>query len=272
MGLIVKNIVITGSTKGIGRGMAEQFLKRGHSVVISGRGQDDVERCCVQLGKLAAGNARVLGAACDVADAAQVQALWDVAARELGRIDIWVNNAGLAKTTHTIATIPFEQLPQMVMTNVLGTMYGSKVALHGMKQQGSGQIFNVLGGGSDGSLRPGMGVYGATKRALKYFSDALEKENANGPVQIGQIRPGMIMTEGVLREAAEMDPAELAKNKRVMNILFDHVETVAPYLVEQMLSTHKHAARIAWMSNAKIMVRFMSASFKKRDVLARYTV
>ena len=55
-------------------------------------------------------------------------------------------------------------------------------------------------------------------------------------------------------------------------ILFDHVETVAPYLVEQILATNKHAARIAWMTNTKIMGRFMTAGFKKRDVLSRYTV
>lgn len=268
----MKNIVITGSTKGIGRGMAEEFLKRGHSVVISGRGNDDVTGCIAALGKLAHAPARVVGSACDVSKLEDVQALWDVAVRELGRVDVWINNAGLAKTTHTIETLPFDQIPQMVNTNVVGTMYGCKVALSGMKRQGQGQIFNMLGGGSDGTLRPGMGVYGATKRALKYFSDALEKENAGGPVQIGQIRPGMIMTEGVLREAAEMDPKELDKNRRVMNILFDHVETVAPYLVEQILATNKHAARIAWMTNTKIMGRFMTAGFKKRDLFARYSV
>jgi NAD(P)-dependent dehydrogenase (short-subunit alcohol dehydrogenase family) len=266
----VKNIVITGSTKGIGRGMAQQFLARGHSVVVSGRRDEDVRTCVDELAKSTQSPARVVGQACDVSRVDDVQALWDRAVSELGRVDIWINNAGLAKTTHTIEALPFEQVHEMVTTNTIGTMYGSKVALRGMKKQGSGQIFNVLGGGSDGTLRPGMGVYGATKRALKYFTDALEKENANGPVQIGQIRPGMIMTEGVLREAAEMDPAEFAKNKRVMNILFDHVETVAPYLVERILATDKHAARIAWMTSAKIFARFMAASFKKRNVLARY--
>lgn len=270
--LRVKNIVITGSTKGIGRGMAQQFLQRGHSVVISGRSADDVRACVAALQASAKAPARVLGVACDVSQPSDVQALWDVALAELGRLDVWINNAGLAKTTHTIESLPLDQVVQMVTTNVLGTIYGSKVALAGMKKQGAGQIFNVLGGGSDGSLRPGMGVYGATKRALKYFTDALEKENAGGPVQIGQVRPGMIMTEGVLREAAEMDPAEFAKNKRVMNILFDHVETVAPYLAEQILATNKHTARISWMTNAKIMGRFLTASFKKRDVLTRYAV
>lgn len=268
----MKNIVITGSTKGIGRGMAQQFLMRGHSVVISGRSSEDVQRSIASLAKVAKAPARVVGAACDVAKPEDVQQLWQLGLRELGRIDVWINNAGLAKTTHTIEAIPLEQISQMVTTNVIGTMVASKVALAGMKQQGAGQIFNVLGGGSDGSLRPGMGVYGATKRALKYFTDALEKENAGGPVQIGQIRPGMIMTDGVLREAAEMDPSELAKGKRVMNILFDHVETVAPYLVDAVLATTKHGARIAWMTNAKIMGRFMTAGFKKRDVLSRYAV
>jgi NAD(P)-dependent dehydrogenase (short-subunit alcohol dehydrogenase family) len=268
----VKNVVITGSTKGLGRGLAQQFLTRGHSVVISGRSLDDVRDSAAELAKVTQGPARVLGGACDVSKASDVQALWDLAVRELGRVDVWINNAGLAKTTHTIETIPLEQISQMVATNVIGTMVGSKVALLGMKQQGAGQIFNVLGGGSDGKLRSGMGVYGSTKRALKYFTDALEKENAGGPVQIGQIRPGMIMTHGVLREAAEMDPSELARQRRIMNILFDHVETVAPYLVDEILASRKHAARIAWMTPVKMLSRFMTASFKKRDVLSRYAV
>ena len=262
----MSNIVVTGSTKGVGNALAREFLRRGHSVVVTGRGAAAVEEAVGKLAPEATGGARVVGRPTDVTDLAEVQGLWDEAVAELGRVDLWVNNAGVAHTTAPIVETADADVRAMVSTNMLGTIFGSQVAVRGMTAQGGGRLFNVLGGGSDGRIRPNMGVYAATKRGLDMFTRALVKETKDGPVQVGQVRPGMLITEGWLREAA-VAPEQVSSQRKILNILCDHVDEVAPYLVDRMLASKRTGEEIAWLTNARMARKFMSP---KRDVLARY--
>ena len=203
-------------------------------------------------------------------DADATQALWDFAVAELGRVDLWVNNAGHAHTTSTIVDTPTDAVRTMVSTNMLGTVFGSQVAVRGMAAQGGGQLFNVLGGGSDGRIRPNMGVYGATKRGLDQFTQALAKEVEGTGVRVGQIRPGILITEGWLREAATA-PEQVASQRRTLNVLVDHVEDVAPELVERMLASTKNGEEIVWLTTGRFARRFMTPGYaRKNDKLARY--
>ncbi len=258
--------MITGSTKGIGFGMAREFLRRGHSVVVTGRTSEAVEEAVGKLDPEATGGARALGLATDVTDPVRVQALWDFAAGELGRVDLWINNAGVAHTTAAIVDTDTDDVRTMVTTNMLGTIFGSQVAVRQMTAQGGGQLFNVLGGGSDGRIRPNMGVYAATKRGLDMFTRALVKETKTGPVRVGQVRPGILITDGWLREAAAA-PDQVADQRKMLNILCDHVDDVAPYLVEKMLGSTRTGDEVAWLTTGRMMKKFMSP---KQDVLARY--
>lgn len=251
------NFVITGSTKGIGFALAKNVVGRGGQVLISGRAQADVDAAVARLG------GKAIGLAADVTDAAQVQALWDKAAASFGRVDVWINNAGVANTTRKIVETSPADLRNMVTTNLLGTIHGSQVAARGMTAQGGGRIFNILGGGSDGEYFPGMGIYGSTKRGLDYFTRALVKELAGTPVIVGRVRPGVLLTEGVVREI-KADPASFAKSRRMMNVICDLPDTVAPYLVERMLAMQKSGGKIAWLSGGKIAQRFLMARFKPR--------
>jgi NAD(P)-dependent dehydrogenase (short-subunit alcohol dehydrogenase family) len=88
-----KTIVITGSTRGIGYGLAEAFLSLGCSVTVSGRGEEAVEKAAAGL-KSSFEAERVFGTACDVTDPSQLQALWDKSIEIFRKVDIWVNNAG----------------------------------------------------------------------------------------------------------------------------------------------------------------------------------
>jgi NAD(P)-dependent dehydrogenase (short-subunit alcohol dehydrogenase family) len=209
------------------------------------------------------GRGRACGLATDVTDRAQVEALWGHAIASFGRVDVWINNAGVAHTTRSIVETTAADVRTMVSTNLLGTIHGCQVAARGMIDQASGRIFNILGGGSDGEYFPGMGIYGSTKRGLDYLTTALARELAATPVLVGKVRPGMIVTEGVIREI-RADPDNFQRSRRIMNTLCDLPDTVAPYLVEQMLAMRKTGGKIAWLSGGKIAKRFLMARFKPR--------
>jgi len=263
----MRKAVITGSTKGIGFALARELLRRGHSVVVSGRTREAVDEAVEKLRPEAAGDAAVYGLPVDVTDAAQVEGLWNAAAEALGGLDLWINNAGVANTTRPIIETSPDDVRTMVETNMLGTIHGSQTAARGMLAGGGGQVFNVLGGGSDGRTRPGMGVYSATKRGLDSFTKALVKEVAGTGVRVGQVSPGVLITEGWLREAAAA-PEQVAKQRKILNILCDHVDDVAPYLVDKMLASTKNGDAIAWLTTARMTRKFLIPG--KRDVLGRY--
>ena len=256
----MSTVVITGSTKGIGFGLAREFASRGWNVVVSGRSDDTVGSALKRLGD---SPGTVVGQACEVGDRGQIQALWDTAVESFGDVDIWINNAGLARTIWPIVDTPPEQIDAMLNTNMPGTINGSITAAKGMTAQGHGKIFNMLGGGSDGEYFPGIAIYGTTKRGLDYFSTSLARELKESDVIVGRIRPGMIVTEAVIREAKE-NRENFEKSRRMINNLVDQVETVSPFLVDEMLAFQKTGGKIRWLTGSKIGWRMLKSRFKPR--------
>jgi len=256
----MNTVVITGSTKGIGQGLAKEFATRGSNVVISGRSQQSINEALSAIGDVPG---EIIGQICEVGERDQLQNLWDVAVEKFGSVDIWVNNAGLARTVWSIVETPPDQIDAMLQTNMPGTIFGSIVAAKGMTAQGNGKIFNMLGGGSDGEYFPGIAVYGTTKRGLDYFSTALAKELKDTGVIVGRIRPGMIVTEAVIREAKE-DMERFQQSRKMINNIVDQVETVSPFLVDEILAFEKTGGKIRWLSGAKIGWRMLKSRFKPR--------
>ncbi len=261
----MKTIVITGSTKGIGLGLAENFLARGHQVVISGRKQADVERVTVDLGQRFSPD-RVFGKACDVGQFEQVQALWDASFAHFGQIELWVSNAGQANTLMDFWDSPVELIDSVVSANVLGQMYSAKVAITEMLRQGFGALYIMEGKGANGNVLAGTTLYSATKRGGNYLFNALAVELKDKPVIVGSLNPGMVVTD-LLTNQREESPETWERNKRIFNILAERVETVAPYLVEKMLANTQNGVKIAFGSRLKILWRFMTAGITRRDVL-----
>jgi short-subunit dehydrogenase len=256
-----KCIVVTGGTRGIGKGLAREFLKRGQNVVICGRGQDSVDAAVNELSAEAGNNACIAGTSCDVTRHDQVQALWDFAKTEFGDVDIWINNAGMSNTRFPIGRLPQNEVEAVTEVNLIGTMNGAQVALKGMTEQGHGALYNFEGFGSNGMKQMGMSLYGCTKFGLTYFTKALIKETENSPVIVGYMSPGIVITDLSLRDRGKMPPERWEFVKKIFNIIADRVETVTPWLTEQVLANTEHGARIAWLTRRKSIWRFIKSRF-----------
>jgi NAD(P)-dependent dehydrogenase (short-subunit alcohol dehydrogenase family) len=261
-----KSIVITGSTRGIGYGLADAFLARGCRVMISGRQQPVVDQAAAALAQKHAAE-RVAGHACEVSVYSQIQALWDAAQTRFGRVDIWINNAGIANLLTPFWELDPGHVEAVVKTNVLGTMYGCQVALREMLAQGGGALYNMEGFGSRGSRKqPGLALYGATKAAMAFLDDSLLKELEGKPVIIGTLSPGMVVTDLLLDQRKGENPADWEQTRRIINILADRVEIVTPWIAGRILENEKTGARINWLSGSKVLWRFLTARLVKRNV------
>jgi len=258
------NVVITGSTKGIGFGMAKEFLRRGHDVVISSRRADAVERGVAEL-RAQFSQRSVTGQVCDVADYEAVEALWDASVEALGSVDIWVNNAGRDGLKMPFFALPKEDYMLTIQTNVVGLLNCNRVVIPGMYRQGGGAIFNMEGFGSNGQTRPTASVYGMTKCALRYFTKAVSQELEKSPVRMGYLSPGIVATD-MLVPPPDQRGERWEQTKKVMNILADTVETVTPFLVDGMLSSTRNGAAVRWLTPGKVRWRFFTSLFRKRDI------
>ncbi len=258
------NVVITGSTEGIGLGMAREFLARGHDVLISSRRPEAVAQRVAELSKEHP-DRQIVGQACDVGDFAAVQALWDKAAGELGGVDIWVNNAGRDGKKVPFFMLPPDDYRLTVRTNLVGVMHCCRVAIPGMYQQGGGRIFNMEGFGSNGQVRPTIAPYGATKYAVTYLTKALALELKDTPVKMGYLSPGIVVTD-LLVPPPEERGERWEQSKKILNILADTVETVAPFLVDGMLRMDRNGGAVRWLTPWKVRRRFLMSLFRKRDL------
>ena len=259
------NIVITGSTRGIGLGLAKEFRKRGHSVMISSRGKEAVERAIAEVSALP-GEGGVHGQPCDVSKGEDVAALWDAAASAMGEVDIWINNAGMSGPRKDVIYLRTDEIAPVVDTNIWGMIHGTQVPLRQMLETNSGKIFNFEGLGSDGVAVPGLSIYTMTKCALRNFTKAVNKEIAGKGVIVGTISPGIVVTD-LLEDSRDDDPVRAERAKKIYNILGDKVETVAPFIVEEVLAAEKPYPKIKWMTGGKAAWRFATARFTKREIM-----
>lgn len=265
----MKTVVITGSTRGIGLGLAREFLKRGCKVVVSSRSRPALERVVAELGG-AFGTGRVAGQPCDVTHFVEVQSLWDTAIRHFGRVDIWINNAGIANTMRSLLELDPAEVAPVVNTNITGVIYGSMIAFREMVRQGGGQIYNVYGHGFNDNKVSGLHVYGTTKRAVRYFTEALMQDAEGTPIQVGALGPGIVVTDFLIDDMRKMTPEQLEMVKPIYNCMADTVETVTPFLAEEMLKNDKNGAEIQWLTEEKIQERMNSDEYCSRDLFSSY--
>jgi NAD(P)-dependent dehydrogenase (short-subunit alcohol dehydrogenase family) len=266
MAIDMKNIVITGSSRGIGLAMAMEFLAAGCQVTLSGRGDALPANAQTAL-QAVEGNYQYIP--CNVQQLDALEHLWEAAVQRFGSVDLWVNNAG-QNAPHALAHDTQECYVRAVMdTNLLGMIFGSQVAARGMLKQGHGAIYSMEGLGSNDMIQAKTILYGTSKRALTYFMKGLAKELEGSGVIAGRLSPGMMLTDFITTTPDGTIAAIKSDRQfqKIFNILADRPETVAAFLVPRMLRNTKNDKQIAWLTGAKAAWRFLSSPFHPRKLV-----
>jgi len=255
----MKNVVITGSTRGIGLGLAKQFLEQGHAVTLNGSSQEHLDEAFRTLSHY---KGRVLGVEGSVADRDAMEHLFQSAGKRFGNVDIWVNNAGIGQSLKKVWELDDVTVGHILDVNLRGLINGTVTAFNGMSRQGSGKIFNMEGHGSRGSIVDRMSIYGTSKSAVHYFTKAFSHEAKGSGVQIGVLSPGMVIT-GMLMDT--LSSSNEVSRKNFFNRMADDVETVSVFLVKKMLASDKEYDRIEWLTKRKALLRLVFGSFRNKD-------
>ena len=156
----------------------------------------------------------------------------------------------------------------MLDIDLKGTMIASKLISKVMIEQDYGFIYNVEGHGSNDAIIPGLSIYGTAKRGVTYFTMALAKELEQKKVDVivGRLSPGIMITDFLVNSFRNKKMKLSDKNKKIYNILGDYPSVVAKYLVNKMLDNTNNNVRINWLTTRRAMLKFMKATFVKRDL------
>jgi NAD(P)-dependent dehydrogenase (short-subunit alcohol dehydrogenase family) len=195
--------LVTGGGRGIGRLIAKELTDAGMRVAVAARTADQVEETAREIGGLAV--------TADVSRQEDVETMTGTVERELGPIDLLVNNAGVGPSL----TRPWEEDPadfwHVFEINVLGAYLCSRAVLRGMVERGRGRIVNT-GSGASYLPRGGLPSYGASKAALGRFCELLAAQVAEFGIAVFTFSPGLVRTDmtEVFGDDAPWTPPELA--------------------------------------------------------------
>lgn len=191
-----KTAVVTGASSGIGQAIAERLGAAGAHVYLSGRTPEPMEKAKARIEETG-GKAEV--ATMDIRDGDALRSLVERAAKDTGRLDVMVNNAGVG---HPGSIVDGDEAKwrEMLEVNVLALLIGCQSAVRAMREAGNGgHIVNIS---SVAALRPDSGVYGATKHAVNCITETLRAELEGDDIRVTSLMPGVIATNF----ARNMDP------------------------------------------------------------------
>ena len=263
----MKTVVITGSARGLGFEMSKVFRKNNLNVVLSDLNLESLKHAKEELLKInSKGEVEFL--VCDVTKTNDITNLITFTKEKFNQIDIWINNAGVNQPERPIWELTEDEINMVLDVDLKGSVLASKLVMNFMIEQKYGAIYNVEGYGSNDAMMLGLSIYGTSKRAITYFTEALAKESflKNTGVIIGRLSPGIMITDFIKNALGNKEKINLSeKTKKVYNILGDYPDVVANFLVNSILNNKKNNAHIEWLTSSKAAWRFMTASFNKRD-------
>lgn len=228
-----KVAVITGSTRGIGKAIAHEFVRQGAKVVITSSSNANVQAAVAEF---PSGSA--FGCVCDVVSAADMERLIDAATKRFGRIDCFINNAGISDPFMNITESDPERWGRVIDTNLKGTYNGCRAAIsYFLREDIPGKIINMAGSGTDsGSNTPWMSAYGSTKAAIARFTYAVAAEYKHTGISVMLLHPGLVRTGMV---SSDNPTPELSRQLATFSTILDifaQSPSVAAKLAVQLAS------------------------------------
>lgn len=188
-----KTVLITGASKGIGRGIAKVFAKQGANTVIVARHLDAAQAVADEL---KAAGYEAMGVAADVSDKASLQAAVQTAVEAYGGLDILCANAGIFPSAR-LEEMTEEDWDTVMNTNLKGTLFSVQTCLPELKKSGAGRV--VITSSITGPITgfPGWSHYGASKAGQLGFIRTAAIELAKYGITVNAVMPGNILTEGL---------------------------------------------------------------------------
>lgn len=173
--------IVTGSTRGIGRGIAERFARCGAAVVVTGRDESKAQQVAAEL------PGRAIGLGLDVRFSDQVNAAVEATERQLGPVDILINNAGIDRDAY-VTRVTDELWQEVIDTNLSGAFWAIRAVVPGMKERHHGNIVNVI---SWSGLRgnPAQAAYAASKAGLYGVTLTCAKELGQFGIRVNALAP-----------------------------------------------------------------------------------
>lgn len=260
----MKTVVITGSARGLGYTMAEGFRKNNCNVVISDLKEESLKKAKNNLEEIKS-DGKILTVVCNVTNYEDLENLMSETIRNFGKVDIWINNAGVNQPQEPIYKCDKSAIDAIIDIDLKGTIYGSKIAMTQMVNQKEGAIYNIEGYGSNDAHMSGLNLYGTSKRAVTYLTESLAQEAEGTGVIVGKLAPGIMITQFTTHSLVNQEIELSDRTKKVYNVLGDSPETVAKFFVENMLKNKKNGVKINWLTNGKAFYRFLTAGFNKRN-------
>jgi NAD(P)-dependent dehydrogenase (short-subunit alcohol dehydrogenase family) len=216
MKLSGRNALITGASQGLGKAIAEQFLRESANVVLCARSEKDLAATSAELtGKFPA--QRIVSKTCDVSNEAQVNDLMAFALRELGSIEALVLNAGVYGPMGPTESIDLNEWRQAMDINLYGVLLPCRAIIPHFKKAGRGKIVVLSGGGATNPL-PNISAYAASKAAAVRLAETFAEELREFHIDVNAVAPGALKTrlvDQVLAAGPEkVGAAFFAKNKK----------------------------------------------------------
>jgi NAD(P)-dependent dehydrogenase (short-subunit alcohol dehydrogenase family) len=235
MSSAIKVALITGGGTGIGRSAALALAKSGHSIVITGRRKEPLEKTVAEIEKL---GVKALGLAADVGKPGDVDVLFAKTKDTFGRLDVLFNNAGMGAPPVLLEDLPFEKWQQVVDVNLTGVFLCTQAAFRIMKDQSprGGRIINN-GSISAHAPRPNSAPYTSTKHAVTGLTKAASLDGRKYDIAVGQIDIGNAETELAARMANGVPQADGSiKAEPLMNV--DHVGQAVAHMASLPLESN----------------------------------
>ena len=198
-------VLITGGSAGIGLATACRFASEGYNVMICGRDQPRLDQAIEKIQAMESGPCTIVAVRCDLSESGAAQALVEVAIERLGKIDVLVNNAGVAPLA-PLAEVTDEMFENTIDVNIRSLFYATRDSWRHMKEQGGGVVVNISSLSAIDPF-PGFSLYGASKAWVDLMTTALAAEGTEHGIRICSLRPGAVETD-LLRRLFPDFPAD----------------------------------------------------------------